>query len=62
MGLEGRYVQARLVQPLGVGEHSSPAGRSEPKDSSPTLTFALAEGLGLEPCLAELVQRVLPIW
>lgn len=60
MGLEARYVQARLVQPPG-GHAAVGRGNDSHANSSPTLTFALADGLGLEPCLAELVHRVLPI-
>ncbi|KAF5833568.1 Spc98 family-domain-containing protein [Dunaliella salina] len=60
MGLEARYVQARLVQPPG-GLAAPGSGSGSHANSSPTLVFALADGLGLEPCLAELAHRVLPI-
>ena len=51
MGLEGRYVRARLAAP--------PAALGPL--ASPSLTFGLVEGTNLEPCLAELVARVLPL-
>lgn len=50
LGLDGKYVRARLV----------PAPSTAPPGTGPALAFVLAPGC--EPCLAELVQRVLPIW
>jgi hypothetical protein len=55
MGLDGKYVRAKLVD-------SSRPGGGPPPSSGQSYTIAYTIQAALEPCTLELVERVLPIW
>lgn len=56
MGLDGKYVRAVMVQPQDQAPGAAPDGVR----AGPCVTFVVAPGL--DPCLHELVERVLPLW
>jgi len=76
MGINGKYIKAKLVQPPPAASPQQPAPGTVPStpapggpaaaaaagvvpEGGPALTFMVE--VGLEPCLQEMVERVLPI-
>lgn len=59
LGLEGRLIGPVLVHNQSASSEGN-AASGPARCDGPSLTFVLNEGL--EPCLVELVEKVLPIW
>ena len=61
MGLDGKYVRARLMPPAPATVAGGSSGNSlGGGGGGPSLAFCI-EG-SLEPCLQEMAEKVLPIW